>query len=198
MTAMEKDEELGIEAVPWSRDTLSESVEQLYAHDTRFARTKVRWYLDDATKSGRYAKWIRAFTIVLGTFGVMLPLVDAARPIEQSARLGPWGYVVLTLATGLFSFDRFGGLTWRWTRSTLIWVSLRRELAEFQHNWALVVSSGGAAGQLVALKTFRSNLEIIIAQECKDWGIMTNQARMELELSLQRDLVKPRDASERA
>jgi hypothetical protein len=188
----ESDADLGIARVQWDSDDPHQSLLNLYAHDTDFARVKVRWYLKDAAKNGQYARRIRLAAIALATAGVLTPLIDAALP-PNTVHMGPWGYVVIALSAGLFSIDRFAGFSWSWTRSTIIWVALRRELAEFQHDWNMLMSRADAAVEhrLARLKAFRQNVEAIIAQECKDWADMTINARLELEQALQRDL-KPR------
>jgi hypothetical protein len=185
----ESDAELGIERVPWDSDDPNKSLLGLYVHDTNFARVKVRWYLNDADKWGKRARRIRLVAIMLGTVGVVMPLIDAALA-PSKVRIGAWGYVVLAVAAGLFSIDRFGGYSWRWTRSTIIWVALRRELAEFQHDWNMLMSQSDCLvkERLARLKVFRQKVEAIISQECKDWADMTLQARIELEQALKRDL----------
>src|SRR6476619_2275346 len=88
----ESDANLGIEPVPWYSDDPNKSLLALYAYDTDFARLKVRWYFDDRGKYGKYAWWIRLAAIVLGTVGVLMPLIDAAVQ-SKKLHLGPWGYV---------------------------------------------------------------------------------------------------------
>jgi len=189
----ESDAELGIEPVTWYRDDQNESLLALYEYDTKFARVKVRWYFVDRDKYGKCARWIRLAAIVLGTVGMLMPLIDAALQ-SKKLHLGPWGYVIIALAAGLFSIDRFSGLSWRWTRSTIIWVRLRRELAEFQHDWNMLMSQPQSNPQERSerLKVFRQNIETIIAQECKDWADMTLEGRLALEQGLERNLTKPR------
>jgi hypothetical protein len=195
----ENEVELGIDPVAWDGVDVKSALLMLYEHETRFARLKVQWYFDDAQRSGRYATAYRHFAIVLGTVGTLCPLVDAARLFEN-LRLGAWGYVLLAIAVGVLSLDRFGGTSWRWTKSTLIWVALRRELALFQHDWIWLMSnanegSASPSERFARLRSFRRDIEVIIAQECNDWASMTDQARRDLELSLQRDQIGSRSAT---
>jgi SMODS and SLOG-associating 2TM effector domain 2 len=209
----ESDTDLGIEEVLWDSDDPNQSLQDRYNHDTNFARLKVKYYLRDAKKYGKYAGRIRLAAIVLGTAGVVMPLIDAALP-PGTVHIGAWGYVVIALAAGLFSMDRFGGFSWKWTRSTIIWVTLRRQLAEFQHDWDILMLRRDSevhgkkeeekqkeeklmVDRLARLKDFRHSVEVIVAQECKEWAEMTLAARLELEQALARDLNnKPRMASE--
>jgi hypothetical protein len=69
MRPQETDSELGVETVLWDTDDALQSILNLYKHDTEFAKVKVRWYLRDAARAGRYSKSIRTGAAILGTIG---------------------------------------------------------------------------------------------------------------------------------
>jgi len=172
--------ELGIEKLSLEPHP-NQSVATLYEDTTEFARIKICWYVDDADRHHLYAKWIRRLTITCFLLGTLCPLIDNAHGLPLP--VAPWGYVFIALGGGLFSFDRFGGLSWRWIRSTVIWVLLRGAYADFLHDWALLIQEAPDSSTekcFKRLKDFRTKIEGIIAQECEDWAAMMNQRWLEL------------------
>jgi SMODS and SLOG-associating 2TM effector domain 2 len=167
--------------------------------------TKVKWYLEDAEVCGLYAKWIRVAALLLGAAGALVPLIESALRLPEPRQIARWGYVLIAVGVAILALDRFGGFTWRWIRSTVIWVSLRRELAMFQHDWIRLSTAPPPLPSDPAntrkdppkdpfqarhdrVAKFRSDVETIIAQECKDWAAWTEQRGIELQQSIDRQV----------
>src|SRR5262249_17499634 len=124
---------LGIEDLKWDIDNPHDSIKELYQRTVQFARSKVRFYYNDAEDNRRWSTRLRLSGFVVLTIGAIFPLVEATGVLSAS-RLGQWGYIVLALGGALTYADQLLGTSASWVRSTVTWLSLRKDLAAFQYD----------------------------------------------------------------
>lgn len=160
---------LDLRSADWSSsdDTLAWLFHRVetYAMDTR------DWYSRDKRAKQRTSLALTAAMIVLGLFGILVPLlttagIDAINP--------SWGYLLLACAAGCAAIDRFFGISTAWSRDIRSEQALNAMMCDFQLEWASVSrasanSNGEIDRRMALLREFSHRVNEVIARETTGW-----------------------------
>jgi hypothetical protein len=72
------------------------------------ANSEVLYYYSERRSRSRLSGWLRFFSWLFGTVGILLPLLATAY-LPSSAGLMPWGYVALAIAASLLTANALFG-----------------------------------------------------------------------------------------
>jgi hypothetical protein len=157
----------------------AERLQELYLWIENRALRTVEWYLADRRWMRRGAQALRLGTAVLGSVGVVLPLLDVAEVLHDAAG---WGYLALVLAALCVGCDRFFGLTSGWMRDVATAQAVQRRLEALQFDWAsesvreILGPTEGTASEaaercLTVLRRFSEDLSELVRSETTDWMV---------------------------
>jgi hypothetical protein len=174
----------------WSRTEIRHSLDELYAWGERLAVEAIGWYMAEKRRKSLWSRTLRAFAFVLATAGVAVPVValSAGRPTA-----GNWGFLLLALAAGCLTYDRFFGYSSSWQRYMAVATSLRTQLIEYQAAWAKEMvamatrepNSTDAVRLIDFVRTFTWNINDTIRTETEAWLVEFHTRLTELESRLQ-------------
>lgn len=93
------------------------------------------WYSRDKLAKQRTSLALTAAMIILGLFGILVPLVTAA---GVEAVNPSWGYVLLACAAGCAAIDRIFGISTAWMRDVRSVRVMNAMICELQLEWISV------------------------------------------------------------
>ena len=134
----------------WIPDETKESLDSIYNWAIAKAEDQINWYQAKRGPKRSGSQWIRAISVCVVVLGALCPLIDAAAASVFPTKLSQWGYVLLAVAAGLFSYDKYFGLSTGWVRYVQTEWALRKALTEFRYNWLLAISQGTSVEQTAA------------------------------------------------
>jgi hypothetical protein len=142
--------------------------------------------LSEKKRKARWSRALRAAAVLFVTLGGAVPL---AALTAGKAALGNWGFVLLGLAAGCMTYDRFSGYSSAWLRYMAAATVLRTMLNDFQLDWAKLMSSVGAGepsaeqarDAIHAVQSFIRSVNDVIHGETQVWLAEFNANLAELK-----------------
>lgn len=119
----------------WENGQEIASLKELFEAVDSLAHAEVLYYFSLRRRRSNWSGVLRFFGWVLGTTGVVLPLLATAIP-QSSAALIPWGYVALAVAASLFAADGLFGASAGHIRFVTTQLSIERLMTINRLEWS--------------------------------------------------------------
>jgi hypothetical protein len=148
------------------------ALQVLYKHSEGRAVEISTWYLNDKRSKRTTSQLLRAFAVVFGALGGLIPLIQLLVPSRNGVSLG---YVFLLLAAALVAFDKFFGLSAGWMRDISASQEVARLLVAFQLRWsqlsfeAKVDEQANIRNRLQLLIQFNEQIDDVVRLETSTW-----------------------------
>lgn len=175
-------------------------LDALYQWTVAHVESQIAWYNEKRGPKRFWSQLIRGLTVFLLLAGGMCPLFDAIG-ITGWPKFGQWGYLLLALGGGVYSFDRYFGLSSGWIRYALTGMALEKLLLQFKFDWALATARqvGGHAGaedvlrQVQLARDFALQVHEQVKQESDAWALEFQSSVADLQKALGggKDAAKP-------
>lgn len=151
---------------------------------------EIQYYFDRRQGQRRFSKLTRGPAWLLGTAGVLAPLVAAAKP--DWGWLTPWGYPMLVLAGAFLVLNRMFGATKGHIRYVLAQLELEQALTAFRLDWSHWLASRNQAqvdqaaldDAMRLMRGFAERAYGLVLVETKAWGEAVTEAMQEYEQRL--------------
>jgi hypothetical protein len=170
----------------WTSTDAPADLRRLYEWAQDMACAAIDWYMQEKHWKARWSRSLRAAAAILAAAGGAVPIaaLSAGRPA-----LGNWGFLLLAMAAGCVTFDRFFGYSSAWLRYVGAAMSLRALLGDFQLSWAGEMARLGestvAAGDFVrlveAIRGFVWSVNQAIRAETESWVLEFHTRLQEME-----------------
>lgn len=159
---------------------------ELFSWAEDLAQESIEWYLSEKRRKARWSRSLRVAAVFFVTLGGAVPL---AALTAGRAALGNWGFVLIGLAAGCLTYDRFAGYSSAWLRYMATATQLRVLLNEFQLDWVKLMAAIGAeepstdqVGIMIdAVQSFTRSVNNLIVGETQAWLVEFNANLAELK-----------------
>ena len=184
----------------WATEAESKrSIDALYRYAEMSVQQTISWYFREKKWKGRFGRWLRCVAIVLTAIGTLIPLL-ASSDLEIRGKKAkewiPFGYVALALAGACVALDRFFGFSSAWIRYVTTAMTLRKVLAEFYMDWAVLTSAASGAvatsaqreALLKRISALLQRVEAEVEKETAEWAAEYRTSITEIEKSAREQL----------
>jgi hypothetical protein len=161
---------------------------------------QINWYSEKRGPKRWGSQAVRAITVLLLTAGALCPMLDAI-DVTGWPKFSPWGYVLLAIGGGVFSYDSYFGLSSGWIRYSLTGMTLEKLLVQFRFDWALAEarqtsvkpSPEDLMRKVQLARDFALQVHEQVKQESDAWALefKSSIAEMQKALGTGRDAAKP-------
>lgn len=159
---------------------------ELFSWAEDLACESINWYLSEKKRKAHWSRSLRAAAVFFVTLGGAVPL---AALTAGKAALGNWGFVLIGLAAGCLTYDRFAGYSSAWLRYMATATQLRVLLNDFQLDWVKLIAavetrepSTEQVGTMIdAVQSFIRSVNDLIVGETQTWLVEFNANLAELK-----------------
>lgn len=166
----------------WNPSDKDGSLNEIYRWVTENAQKQADWYSQKRRSKRRCAQSLLV-SIVLGGFGILCPLFDAACPDGGFEIMGCTisflhaGYIVIAAAGIVLLVDRVYGFSAGWMRFMETELKIKQTLTDFCLDWAIAVSAQVPEDQkeehqqqlLRRVHTFTHTVQDLVISETTAW-----------------------------
>ncbi|MDM0029305.1 SLATT domain-containing protein [Variovorax saccharolyticus] len=179
-----------LENVDW-RSGASSALNKVFAALNDLVYREVLFYYKARKKQRAFSIVTRGLSVLLGSIGVMIPLLAAADPILFQS-IAPYGYPFLVAAVALIAVNRMFGATGGHIRYVTAQLELERIMTKFRLAWVewlsrYTLSSGAKATHEEVFKLMNDFVDEayrVIQEETTVWGKSVSEALREYESRL--------------
>ena len=179
-----------LENADW-RGSSTASLEKVFSALNDLVFHEVLFYYKARKKQRSFSVITRGLSILLGTIGVMVPLLAAADP-DAFKSVAPYGYPLLVAAGSLLAVNRMFGATGGHIRYVTAQLELERIITKFRLKWLEWLSRdtmtpdnpATAAQAFILMNEFVDDAYQVIQEETVVWGRSVSEALRDYENKL--------------
>lgn len=174
-----------------SQGDSSSALAKIFSALSDLVYCEIIYYYNARKKQRTFSILTRSLSILLGTVGVLLPLIASAEP-ERLKFLGPYGYPFLVAAAATLAVNRMFGATGGHIRYMTTQLALERLMTKFHLRWSEQFSQrktqspdADSTHQAFAIMNeFADEVYRVIEEETVTWGKSVLAALQEHERRL--------------
>jgi hypothetical protein len=158
----------------WSFGERGNSIRALFDGLVTMCQAEIAYYNAGRRRSKLWSRLLRMAAVVLGTLGLMAPLVPAGFAARNWA---PWGYVLLALAGGALAANRLFTTTANHHRYVTAELELQQVLTSYQLQWSALLAGMDERPDIAELtrafallQAFNQALHHVTLAETQEWG----------------------------
>jgi SMODS and SLOG-associating 2TM effector domain 2 len=176
----------------WNADKVADSLAEVHSYVIREAGKSIHWYWRAKRSKAFPSQFIRFSAWMLASVGGLLPVVGSlfkiSLPGGTELANGLWASLFLGIAAALLGLDKAFGYSSGWARYVLTATNIRRTLEEFRIDWAELMAEAGTSPTAESVaplidraKKFRTDVEVLVLQETKDWVTEFQNSMVQME-----------------
>ena len=175
-------------SLDWKSDSYHLSAEILFRRLSDLMQAEVQYYYERRRQSRMISKACRFIAWLLGTVGILIPLIQSIWEEKPPVQLLPWGYIAFGAAGAALIFDNVFAGTQAHQRYTATQLELEKVYTVFALEWQAQLlklttdRSPESALQLVnRAVAFATELHRVMGAETFAWQEAVNKALSELK-----------------